>query len=290
MGAGGGAIAAGVAAALINLRDRDQSYTEYNKSIKHKKIYNKRVKDDIKDQYDGTLARKLFTVEKFSFNLQDSNADSKVVAINEIGNGVIILDKSKDIVPVFEIAEEGGCNVSHSQYVYDHRDRVQELFDQLKYSLVRVENTMVFYILDAIAEKLAINKDIIVNGNIDFGTIFDAIAVLQNHGLQVSSIIVSPDDYKHLQFLYKAIPYDTSAYFPPGKVLTNKLIYLGLVKKGTAYICAGPEFLGRITPKSELSVVDLGRTEKHLLNFRFFEQVGITSYNAAALQRIVTKI
>jgi hypothetical protein len=66
-----------------------------------------------------------------------------------------------------------------------------------------------------------------------------------------------------------------------------KIIVSRIVPVGTVYVCAEPEFFGRIAVRTELTVLSADDPVARKIGFSVFEQIGVACHNPFGIQRIL---
>ena len=65
-----------------------------------------------------------------------------------------------------------------------------------------------------------------------------------------------------------------------------QLMVSRIVPVGKVYVCAEPEFFGRIPIRTELTVLSADDPKARTIGFSIFENLGVGAYNPFALTRL----
>lgn len=242
-----------------------------------------------------SCARKAFYVEQLpdgAMPVYDKDPDVTAYMVAEQGENILSVAKSQRIhVPLFEIASNP--QIPLTEIRQRRFDLVDRALDKAKAEIQAGEDTRVFATIDATAaDATNPNKDIAVTGNLTSGAIIDAFGNIEQHDLRVSTIFMNAKDFADLRRFDR----DTLDPITQGELLHTgymanlygaKIIVSRIVPVGTVYICAEPEFFGRIAVRTELTVLSADDPVGRKIGFSVFEQIGVVCHNPLGIQRIL---
>lgn len=242
-----------------------------------------------------SCARKAFYVEQLpdgAMPVYDKDPDVTAYMVAEQGENILSVAKSQRIhVPLFEIASNP--QIPLTEIRQRRFDLVDRALDKAKAEIQAGEDTRVFATIDATAaDATNPNKDIAVTGNLTSGAIIDAFGNIEQHDLRVSTIFMNAKDFADLRRFDR----DTLDPITQGELLHTgymanlygaKIIVSRIVPVGTVYICAEPEFFGRIAVRTELTVLSADDPVGRKIGFSVFEQIGVVCHNPLGIQRII---
>ena len=242
-----------------------------------------------------SCARKAFYVEQLpdgAMPVYDKDPEVTAYMVAEQGENILSVAKSQRIhVPLFEIASNP--QIPLTEIRQRRFDLVDRALDKAKAEIQAGEDTRVFATIDATAaDATNPNKDIAVTGNLTSGAIIDAFGTIEQHDLRVSTIFMNAKDFADLRRFDR----DTLDPITQGELLHTgymanlygaKIIVSRIVPVGTVYICAEPEFFGRIAVRTELTVLSADDPVGRKIGFSVFEQIGVVCHNPLGVQRIL---
>ena len=242
-----------------------------------------------------SCARKAFYVEQLpdgAMPVYDKDPEVTAYMVAEQGENILSVAKSQRIhVPLFEIASNP--QIPLTEIRQRRFDLVDRALDKAKAEIQAGEDTRVFATIDATAaDATNPNKDIAVTGNLTSGAIIDAFGNIEQHDLRVSTIFMNAKDFADLRRFDR----DTLDPITQGELLHTgymanlygaKIIVSRIVPVGTVYICAEPEFFGRIAVRTELTVLSADDPVGRKIGFSVFEQIGVVCHNPLGVQRIL---
>lgn len=242
-----------------------------------------------------SCARKAFYVEQLpdgAMPVYDKDPEVTAYMVAEQGENILSVAKSQRIhVPLFEIASNP--QIPLTEIRQRRFDLVDRALDKAKAEIQAGEDTRVFATIDATAaDATNPNKDIAVTGNLTSGALIDAFGNIEQHDLRVSTIFMNAKDFADLRRFDR----DTLDPITQGELLHTgymanlygaKIIVSRIVPAGTVYICAEPEFFGRIAVRTELTVLSADDPVGRKIGFSVFEQIGVVCHNPLGIQRIL---
>jgi len=242
----------------------------------------------------SSVGRKAFYVEQLpdgALPIYDKDPEVTAYTVAEEGENLIASIKPKRVLfPLFELASNP--EIALTEIKQRRFDLVERSVDLAKAEIQAEEDRKVFAIMDAIATD-ATNPNPIINvtGNLTANVLADAFANVESTDLRVANVFMNAKDFADLRKLDRdTLDTETQAVlWKTGLVATiwgARIIVSRIVQPGTVYVCAEPEFFGRIPVRTELTVISADLPRERKIGFSVFENLGIGAYNPYALQRI----
>lgn len=247
-----------------------------------------------------SVGRKTFLVEQLpdgALPIYDKDPDVTAYIIGEEGQNILAVTKPRRVVfPLFEIASNPEIPLTQiKERRFDLIERAQDLG---RAQIQAAEDERVFAVLDAIAvagfDSIAgqTNPDIPVVAPVSGASLADAFAEIERHDLRVARIFMNATDYADIRKFGRDILdiESQAALLKTGLQATlwgAQIITSRLVPVGTIYVCAEPEFFGRIPVRTELTVLSADDPRARTIGFSIFENLGIGAHNPRGLTRIV---
>jgi len=248
----------------------------------------------------SSVGRKTFLVEQLpdgALPIYDKDPDVVAYVIGEEGESITAVAKPRRVIfPLFEIAALPKAPLTQvKERRYDLLKRMQDLG---KAQIQAAEDDRVFSILDAIAvngfDSLpgGTNPDIPVVAPISPAVLADAFAEIERHDLRVARVYMNAVDYADVRkFGRDVLDIESQAtLWKTGMMATGwnaQFIVSRLVPAGVVYVCAEPEYFGRIPVRTELTVISADNAEERSIGFSMFENLGIGAFNPRALVRLI---
>jgi hypothetical protein len=119
----------------------------------------------------------------------------------------------------------------------------------------------------------------------------DAFSLIERWDLRVARIFLNARDYTDIRKWGRdVLDIETQAALLRTGLQANlwgaQVIVTRLVTAGTAYICAEPEYFGRIPVRTELTVLSADDPKARTIGFSVFENLGIGCHNPRGLARL----
>lgn len=242
-----------------------------------------------------SCGRKAFYVQQLpdgAMPVYDKDPNVTAYMVAEQGENILSVAKSQRIhVPLFELASNP--QIPLTQIRQRRFDLVDRALDKAKAEIQAAEDTRVFATMDATAADPANpNIDITATGTLTASTLIDAFGNIQQNDLRVANIFMNAKDFSDLRKWDR----DTLDPITQGELLKTgymaniygaKIIVSRIVPKGTIYVCAQPQFFGRIAVRTELTVLSADDPVGRKIGFSVFENIGIACHNPLAIQRII---
>lgn len=242
-----------------------------------------------------SCGRKAFYVEQLpdgAMPVYDKDPNVIAYMVAEQGENILSVAKSQRIhVPLFELASNP--QIALTEIRQRRFDLVDRALDKAKSEIQAAEDTRVFATMDATAaDPSNPNTDIVATGNLTASTIIDAFGNIEQNDLRVANIFMNAKDFADLRKWDR----DTLDPITQGELLKTgymaniygaKIIVSRIVPVGTVYVCAQPEFFGRIAVRTELTVLSADDPVGRKIGFSVFENLGIACHNPLGIQRII---
>jgi hypothetical protein len=248
----------------------------------------------------ASVARKAFLVEQLpdgALPIYDKDPNVTAFVVGEEGENILAITKPRRVIfPLFEVASNPEIPLTQ---VKDRRfDLIERAQDLAKAQIQAAEDTRAFDILDAVSQYGFDNLDSnYVNAQINTvapltpAALSDAFAEIERHDLRVARIFVNPRDAGDLRKWGRdVLDIETQATLLKTGLLATvwgaQVIQSRKVPVGYLYVCAEPEFVGRIPVRTELTVLSADDPKARRIGFSVFENIGIGCHNPLAITRI----
>lgn len=243
----------------------------------------------------SSVGRKAFYVEHLpdgALPIYDKDPEVTAYTVAEEGENLIAtIRPTRVLFPLFELASNP--EIALTEIKQRRFDLVERSVDLAKVEIQAEEDRKVFAVMDALAtDPTTPNPDIAVSGNLTANVLADAFANVERTDLRVANVFMNAKDFADLRKLDRdTLDTETQAIlWKTGLVATiwgARIIVSRLVPEGIVYICAEPEFFGRIPVRTELTVISADLPRERKIGFSVFENIGIGAHNPFALQRLI---
>lgn len=248
----------------------------------------------------SSVGRKAFQVEQLpdgALPVYDKDPDVTAYIVAEEGENIVGVARGRRVIfPLFEIAANPEIPLSQiKERRFDLIERAQNL---AKSQIQAAEDSRVFEVLDAVAvdgfDNLGpanTNPQVNVNAPINPSAFIDAFAEIEQHDLRVARVFMNARDFADLRKWGRDILdiESQATLLKTGLMATlhgAQIIVTRIVEPGYVYVCAEPEFLGRIPVRTELTVLSADDPKARRIGFSVFEMLGIGAFNPLGLTRI----
>jgi hypothetical protein len=121
--------------------------------------------------------------------------------------------------------------------------------------------------------------------------LIDAFARVETHDLRVARVFCNALDFADMRKWGRDVldPETQGSLLKTGLMGTlwgAQVIVTRKVAPGYVYVCAEPEFFGRIPVRTELTVLSADDPKARRIGFSVFENLGIGAHNPLALTRV----
>ena len=242
-----------------------------------------------------SCGRKAFYVQQLpdgAMPVYDKDPNVIAYMVAEQGENILSVAKSQRIhVPLFELA--ANPQIPLTEVRQRRFDLIDRALDKAKAEIQAAEDTRVFATMDATAaDPSNPNTDITVTGTLTASSLIDAFGNIEQNDLRVANVFMNAKDFADLRKWDR----DTLDPITQGELLKTgymaniygaKIIVSRIVPAGTVYVCAEPQFFGRIAVRTELTVLSADDPVGRKVGFSVFENIGIACHNPFGIQRIL---
>lgn len=246
----------------------------------------------------SSVGRKTFLVEQLpdgALPVYDKDPEVTAFAVAEEGENLVSTTRgSRVIFQLFELASNPEIPLSQiKERRFDLIERAQSLG---KSQIQAGEDSRVFEVLDQLAVNgfdadNNPNPQVNVNAPVTPAAFIDAFSLIEQHDNNVARVFMNARDFADLRKWGRdVLDVETQqTLLKTGLFATlhgAQIIVSRIVEPGYVYVCAEPEFLGRIPVRTELTVLSADDPKARRIGFSIFEQLGIGAFGAKALTRI----
>lgn len=246
-----------------------------------------------------SVGRKTFLVEQLpdgALPIYDKDANVTAFVVGEEGQNILAIQKPRRVIfPLFEISSNP--EIPLTQVKERRFDLIERSQDLAKAEIQAEEDTRVFEVLDAVAVNGfdnigATNADIPATAPLTPADLADAYASVERHDLRVARVFANALDYSDIRKWGRdVLDIETQATLLKtglmGVIWGAQVIVSRRVPTGYIYVCAEPEFFGRIPVRTELTVLSADDPRNRTIGFSCFENLGIGCHNPLGLVRLV---
>ena len=245
-----------------------------------------------------SVGRKTFLVEQLpdgALPIYDKDAGVTAYVVGEEGSNILAISKSRRVTfPLFEIASNP--EIPLTQVKERRFDLIERAQDLARAEIQAEEDTRVFEVMDAVATTGfdnigASNPDIPATAPLTPADMADAFASIERWDLHVARIFANAMDYSDIRKWGRDILdiESQATLLKTGLQATlwgAQIIVSRRVPTGYIYVCADPEFFGRIPVRTELTVLSADDPRNRTIGFSCFENLGIGCHNPLGLCRV----
>jgi hypothetical protein len=246
-----------------------------------------------------SVGRKTFLVEQLpdgALPIYDKDPNVTAYVVGEEGQNILAIQKPRRVIfPLFEIASNP--EIPLTQVKERRFDLIERAQDLAKAQIQAEEDTRVFEVLNAVAENGfdnigATNADVHANAPLTPADLADAFARVERNDLRVARVFANALDYSDIRKWGRDVLdiEAQAALLRTGLMATvwgAQIIVSRRVPTGYIYVCAEPEFFGRIPVRTELSVLSADDPKNRTIGFSCFENLGIGCHNPLGLCRVL---
>lgn len=246
-----------------------------------------------------SVGRKTFLVEQLpdgALPIYDKDPGVTAYVIGEEGQNILAISKPRRVIfPLFEIASNP--EIPLTQIKERRFDLIERAQDLAKAEIQAEEDTRVFEVLDAVATTGfdnigATNADIPAVAPLTPADLADAFGSIVRHDLRVARVFMNALDYTDiLKWGRDILDIESQATLLKTGLMATlwgaQVIVSRRVPAGYIYVCAEPEFFGRIPVRTELTVLSADDPRNRTIGFSCFENLGIGCHNPLGLTRVV---
>jgi hypothetical protein len=246
-----------------------------------------------------SVGRKTFLVEQLpdgALPIYDKDPYVTAYVVGEEGQNILAITKPRRVIfPLFEISSNP--EIPLTQVKERRFDLIERAQDLAKAEIQAEEDTRVFEILDAVATSGfdnigATNADIPATAPLTPADLADAFALVERHDLRVARVFANALDYSDIRKWGRdVLDIESQATLLKTGLMASvwgaQIIVSRRVPTGYIYVCAEPEFFGRIPVRTELTVLSADDPKNRTIGFSCFENLGIGCHNPLGLTRVV---
>jgi len=246
-----------------------------------------------------SVGRKTFLVEQLpdgALPIYDKDPGVTAYVVGEEGQNILAITKPRRVIfPLFEIASNP--EIPLTQVKERRFDLIERAQDLARAEIQAEEDTRVFEVLDAVATSGfdnigATNADIPATAPLTPADLADAFALIERHDLRVARVFTNALDYSDIRKWGRdVLDIESQATLLKTGLMASvwgaQIIVSRRVPTGYIYVCAEPEFFGRIPVRTELTVLSADDPKNRTIGFSCFENLGIGCHNPLGLTRVV---
>ena len=247
-----------------------------------------------------SVARKAFLVEQLpdgALPIYDKDPNVTAFVVGEEGENILAITKPRRVIfPLFEIASNP--EIPLTQVKERRFDLIERAQDLAKAQIQAAEDARAFDVMDAVAangfdnlNSTYVNTQVNASAPLTPSNLADAFARIETHDLRVARIFCNALDYTDIRKWGRdVLDVETQATLLKTGLMATvwgaQIIVTRKVAPGYIYVCAEPEFFGRIPVRTELTVLSADDPKARRIGFSVFENLGIGAHNPLALERI----
>jgi len=246
-----------------------------------------------------SVGRKTFLVEQLpdgALPIYDKDPYVTAYVVGEEGQNILAITKPRRVIfPLFEISSNP--EIPLTQIKERRFDLIERAQDLAKAEIQAKEDTRVFEVLDAVATAGfdnigATNADIPATAPLTPADLADSFALVERHDLRVARVFTNALDYSDIRKWGRdVLDIESQATLLKTGLMASiwgaQIIVSRRVPTGYIYVCAEPEFFGRIPVRTELTVLSADDPKNRTIGFSCFENLGIGCHNPLGLTRVV---
>ena len=247
-----------------------------------------------------SVARKAFLVEQLpdgALPIYDKDPNVTAFVVGEEGENILAITKPRRVVfPLFEIASNP--EIPLTQIKERRFDLIERSQDLAKAEIQAAEDARAFDVMDAVSQNgfdnlgsAYVNAPVNATAPLTPSNLADSFARIETHDLRVARIFVNALDYSDVRKWGRdVLDIETQATLLKTGLMATvwgaQIIVTRKVAPGYIYVCAEPEFFGRIPVRTELTVLSADDPKARRIGFSVFENLGIGCHNPLAITRI----
>ena len=245
-----------------------------------------------------SVGRKTFLVEQLpdgALPIYDKDAGVTAYVVGEEGQNILAIQKPRRVIfPLFEISSNP--EIPLTQVKERRFDLIERAQDLAKAEIQAEEDNRVFAVLDSVAANGfdnigASNADVLAGAPVTPSDLADAFAEIERWDLRVARVFVNATDYTDIRKWGRdVLDIETQATLLKTGLMATlwgaQIIVSRRVPVGYMYVCAEPEFFGRIPVRTELTVLSADDPRNRTIGFSCFENIGIGCHNPLGLVRV----
>jgi len=247
-----------------------------------------------------SVARKAFLVEQLpdgALPIYDKDPNVTAFVVGEEGENILAITKPRRVIfPLFEIASNP--EIPLTQVKERRFDLIERAQDLAKAQIQAAEDARAFDVMDAVSQNgfdnlgsAYTNAQVNVVAPLTPTALIDAYARIETHDLRVARVFMNALDFADLRKWGRdVLDVETQGTLLKTGLMATiwgaQVIVTRKVAPGFVYVCAEPEFFGRIPVRTELTVLSADDPKARRIGFSVFENLGIGSHNPLAITRV----
>jgi len=247
-----------------------------------------------------SVARKAFLVEQLpdgALPIYDKDPNVTAFVVGEEGENILAITRPRRVIfPLFEIASNP--EIPLTQIKERRFDLIERSQDLAKAQIQAAEDGRAFDVMDAVASNgfdnlgaAYVNAPVNAMAPLTPSDLIDAFARIETHDLRVARVFCNALDFADIRKWGRdVLDIETQAtLLKTGLVATvwgAQIIVTRKVAPGYIYVCADPEFFGRMPVRTELTVLSADDPKARRIGFSVFENLGIGAHNPLAITRV----
>lgn len=241
-----------------------------------------------------SVGRKAFYVEPLpdgALSIYDKDAEVAAYVVAEEGDNIVSIVKPQRVhIPIFELAANPEIRLTE---IRQRRfDLITRSVDLASSQIMAEEDRKIFACMDAACDDTTNpNDEIEIIGNLTAASLADAFASIERHDLRVAHIFMNAKDFSDFRKWDRdTLDPVTQADLLKTGVMANlwgaQMVASRVVPEGTLYVCAEPEFLGRIPVRADLTVLSADDPKARTIGFSIFENLGVGLHNPYGIVKV----
>lgn len=247
-----------------------------------------------------SVARKAFLVEQLpdgALPIYDKDPNVTAFVVGEEGENILAITKPRRVIfPIFEIASNP--EIPLTQVKERRFDLIERSQDLAKAQIQAAEDARAFDVMDAVAQNgfdnlgaAYTNAQVNAIAPLTPPNLIDAFSRIETHDLRVARVFMNALDFADVRKWGRdVLDIETQATLLRTGLMATvwgaQIIVTRKVVPGYVYVCAEPEFFGRIPVRTELTVLSADDPKARRIGFSVFENLGIGCHNPLAICRV----
>ena len=283
----------------LSNEQKSQVIAQYIGTIEGRQKLAASMQQPLRERRDySSVGRKTFEVEQLpdgALPIYDKDPDVRAYAVSEEGENILGTARGTRVIfPLFELASNPEIPLSQiKERRFDLIERAQNLG---KAQIQAAEDSRVFEVLDQLNVNgfdtdTNPNPQVNVNAPVTPAAFIDAFAEIEQWDNRVARVFMNARDFADLRKWGRdVLDIETQATLLKTGLMATlhgaQIMISRIVEPGYVYVCAEPEFLGRIPVRTELTVLSADDPKARRIGFSIFEMLGIGAFNPKAITRI----
>jgi len=247
-----------------------------------------------------SVARKAFLVEQLpdgALPIYDKDPNVTAFVVGEEGENILAITRPRRVIfPLFEIASNP--EIPLTQIKERRFDLIERSQDLAKAQIQAAEDGRAFDVMDAVASNgfdnlgaAYVNAPVNAMAPLTPSDLIDAFARIETHDLRVARVFCNAIDFADIRKWGRdVLDIETQATLLKTGLMATvwgaQIIVTRKVAPGYIYVCADPEFFGRMPVRTELTVLSADDPKARRIGFSVFENLGIGAHNPLAITRV----